>query len=248
MPTSNSLLNNHRFNNLVVNRLESHAISSNNILSQTPSYLFSAVFNGQFARNSLGGTLTFNNSDVISIIRFTDRPIKQSAIISFEQFVSLFGIFNGVSNTFAEDPPNAVLVHEEEQRTYTVTLISSDLIDSNSVKFNLELIPGESHNLTDINGRMSLFLDSTSISTTSSTSTFLTQIPPLTKNKTYNINYQNSNGNFNIKIPFNKSLEDIYYLFGNNYTIFKSNGIVVLQQEVNENFYTSRVISITEVS
>ena len=156
MSTSNSLLDNRNFNKLVVNRLEAQAIRSDNISSQTPSYLYSAVFNGNFTRNSAGGTLTFTESDVDSIIQFTDRPIRQTGIISFNEFVSLFGVLDSGSNTFAEDPPNAVLVHEEEQRTYIVRLASSD---SNSVTFNLELIPGENHNLLDINGRMSFFVD-----------------------------------------------------------------------------------------
>jgi hypothetical protein len=155
---SSRILSSKAVNKLSVNRLEAQAIRSDNISSQTPSYLFSAVFNnGNFTRNETGGTLTFTKSEVHSIIQFSDRPIRQTGTISFEQFVSLFGVLDSGSNTFAEDPPNAVLVHEEEQRTYIVRLASSD---SNSVTFNLELLPGESHNLGDINGRMSFFVDS----------------------------------------------------------------------------------------
>ena len=51
MPSSNSLLNNRSFNKLAVNRLDAQKIRSNNISSYTPSYLFSAVFNGDFIRN-----------------------------------------------------------------------------------------------------------------------------------------------------------------------------------------------------
>ena len=154
---SSRILSSKAVNKLQVNRLDAQAIRSDNISGQTPSYLFSAVFNnGNFIRDSTGGTLTFTRSDGDSIIQFSDRPFRQTGNISFEEFVSLFGISDSGSNTFAEDPPNAVLVHEEEQRTYIVRLASSD---SNSATFHLELLPGESHNLGNVNGRMSLFVD-----------------------------------------------------------------------------------------
>ena len=158
MPSSNSLLDNRSFNKLVVNRLDAQKIFSDNISSLTPSYLFSAVFNGNFSRNSTGGTLTFTKSDVDSIIQFSDRPFRQTNNITFEQFISLFSGLNIGSNTFSEDPPNVVLVHEEEQRTYIIRLASlSKNLDS--AIFNLELISGETHNESDINGRMSFFID-----------------------------------------------------------------------------------------
>ena len=161
MPGSNSLLHNRNFNKLVVNRLDALKIRSNNIASQTPSYLFSAVFNnGNFNRNLTGGTLTFVKSKHDSIIQFSDRPFRQTRYITFEQFVSLFTNVNG-SNTFEEDPPNGVLVNKEEQKTYKIKLASSD---TDIVTFNLELLPGETHNLEDINGRMSFFVDSKDIS------------------------------------------------------------------------------------
>ena len=153
---SHSLLSNKIYNKLQVNRLDALAIRSDNISSLTPSYLYSAVFTGNFTRDSTGGTLTFTNNNLDSVIQFSDRPFRQTDNITFLQFVSLFGISESGSNTFAEDPPNAVLVHDEEQRTYIVRLASSD---TNSVTFNLELLPGEMHNLDDVNGRMSFFVD-----------------------------------------------------------------------------------------
>ena len=152
---SSRILNSKVVNKLQVNRLDAQAIRSDNIKSLTPSYLFSSVFNNAaFNRNNTGGTLTFTRSDVHSIIQFSDRPFRQTDNITFEEFVSLFDTLG--NNSFEQDPPNAVLVHEEEQRTYIVRLASSD---SNSATFNLELLPGESHNLGDVNGRMSLFVD-----------------------------------------------------------------------------------------
>ena len=154
---SSRILTSKAFDKLQVNRLDALAIRSDNITSLTPSYLFSAVFNNAtFNRNNTGGTLTFFNTDNYSIIQFSDRPFRQTSTITFEQFVSLFLPDDIGTNTFADNPPNAVLVHQQEQKTYIVRLASSDL---NSVIFNLELLPGESHNLDDVSGRMSLFVD-----------------------------------------------------------------------------------------
>ena len=142
---------------LQVNRLDAQAIRSDNIKSLFPSFLFSAVFNNAtFDRNVTGGTLTITKYNTESIIKFSDRPFRQTDNITFEQFVSLFGILNSGLNSFAEDPPNAVLVHNEEQRTYIVRLVSSD---SNSATFILDLLPGETHIFSNINGRMNLFVD-----------------------------------------------------------------------------------------
>ena len=153
---SSRILSSKAVNKLQVNRLDAQAIRSDNIRSLNESFLFSAVFNGNFTRNPNGGTLTFTRGDIESIIQFSDRPFRQTRTITFEQFISLFLPNNIDSNSFSENPPNVVLVHGEEQKTYIVRLVSND---SNSVIFNLELLPGEFHNLGDVSGRMSLFVD-----------------------------------------------------------------------------------------
>ena len=154
---SSSLLPSKYFDKLQVNRLKANAIKSDNIYTESPSYLFSAVFNNaQFDRNNTGGTLRFTKNDIESVIQFTDRPFRQTQNITYEDFVSLFNANVVGTNTFAEDPPNAVLVHSEEQRTYKVILSSST---ENEAVFNLELLPGEIHNLTSMSGRMNLFVD-----------------------------------------------------------------------------------------
>ena len=153
---SSRILSSKALNKLQVNRLDAQAIRSDNISTLTPSFLFSALFTGNFSRNSTGGTLTFTNTNINSIIQFSDRPFRQTANITLQEFVNLFDTAG--NNSFEQDPPNAVLVHEQEQRTYIVRLVSSDY---NSATFNLELLPGETHNLGDVNGRMSLFVDRT---------------------------------------------------------------------------------------
>ena len=159
--SSSSLLPSKYYDKLQVNRLKANDIKSDNISPMSPSYLFSAVFNNAtFNRNETGGTLTITRDDTESIIQFSDRPFRQTENIDFDTFVSLFS--NSVStgdNSFEEDPPNGVLTHEEEQRTYIIRLLNSD---NDKATFNFELLPGESHNLNTVSGRMSLFVDNSS--------------------------------------------------------------------------------------
>ena len=158
MSPSNSLLDNRSFNKLAVNRLDAQAIRSNNIqpASESISYLFSVLLeNGTFQRNNTGGTLTFDlNNENNDVIEFSDRPFRQTDKISIKSFVDLFTL--GDSNSFEEDPPNIVVAHSEEQRTYVMKLSSQN---NNQVVFTLELLPGETHDLTTVTGRMSLFVD-----------------------------------------------------------------------------------------
>jgi hypothetical protein len=152
---SSSLLPSKYFDKLQVNRLKANEIKSDNILPSVPSYLFSAVFNNAtFDRNQIGGTLTITKLDTESIIQFSDRPFRQTENIDFETFVSLYDT-SGL-DSFEEDPPNGVLTHTEEQKTYKITLLSRD---SETATFNLELLPGEIHNLNTVIGRMNLFVD-----------------------------------------------------------------------------------------
>ena len=110
---SSRILYSKALNNLPVNRLDAQAIRSDNISTLTPSFLFSALFTGNFSRNSTGGTLTFTNTDVHSIIQFSDRPFRKTQNIDYDTFISLFDTTG--NNSFEQYPPNAVLVHEQEQ-------------------------------------------------------------------------------------------------------------------------------------
>uniref|UniRef100_A0A6C0LEK2 Uncharacterized protein n=1 Tax=viral metagenome TaxID=1070528 RepID=A0A6C0LEK2_9ZZZZ len=154
---SSSLLPSKYFDKLHVNRLKANEIKSDNISPESPSYLFSAVFNNAlFERNQTGGTLTINKSDTEPIIQFSDRPFRQTSNIDFETFVSLYDT-SGM-NSFEEDPPNGVLTHSENQTTYIIRL--SNINNEKTIAtFNLELLPNETHNLSDVSGRMNLFVD-----------------------------------------------------------------------------------------
>ena len=153
--TSSRILSSKYFDKLVVNRLDALAIRSDNISSINPSYLFSAVFNNAtFDRNEAGGILTVTKNNTESIIEFSDRPFRQTENIDFQSFVSLFDTIG--DNSFKEDPPNGVLVHYEEQRTYIIRLLNSNI---DNATFSLELLPGETHNFNTISGRINLFVD-----------------------------------------------------------------------------------------
>jgi hypothetical protein len=153
---SNRLLDNRSFNKLAVNRLEAQAIRSDNVQPSQPSYLFSVLLeNGTFNRNNTGGTLTFDiGTENNNVIQFSDRPFRQTQKISISTFVNYFTL--GGSDSFKEDPPNMVLAHSQEQRTYIMKLSSKS---NNQVVFTLELLPGETHNLNTVTGRMSVFVD-----------------------------------------------------------------------------------------
>ena len=180
---SKSLLSSNYFDKLAVNRLQAAGgIRSDNVESLTPSYLYSLVFDGTFERNSQGGILTIPMNKFESGIKFTDRPFRQTDnTFTLEEFTSLFRITTGY-DTFEEDPPNGVLVHGKEQKTYEITLIDESYEPGNEYyKFNLKLLPGKSHDLTTVTGRMSFFVDSDTNGDT------------VKKNKIYKINNLNNN-------------------------------------------------------
>ena len=164
--SSSSILPNLYVNKLQVNKLKAVEIKAVEIkaveikaekINSDPSYLFSVLFQKSiFTKNPTGGTLTFNlNEQNNNVIMFSDRPFRQTSKITIEEFVNAFR--DSGTNSFEKDPPNAVLTHSEEQRTYIVRFSEQN---NNSVTFNLELLPGETHNLDTVTGAMNLFVDS----------------------------------------------------------------------------------------
>ena len=244
MPSSNSLLDNRYFRQLAVNRLEAQAIQSDNISSQTPSYLFSAVFdNATFDRNSTGGTLTIDSNFINSIVRFSDRPLRLSAEISFDDFIYLFNPDGSESNSFAEDPPNAVLVHQEEQRTY---IVRESLHTDEFLKLSLELLPGETHNMNTVNGYMNLFVDGLTLK-----ESLQDKISSLEVNKYYKITSNESllSGQLISKTTYGKYLssDDSNYNFSRDITISK-NGYNVKQYIYSTLFPLGILTDIQQIS
>lgn len=158
MSNSKSLLKSAYYDKLLVNKLEAISIKSNKNVD-VPSYLYSIILpNATFERNNNGGVLSFNRfSEDINIIEFTDRPLRQSSNITIDEFINLFLI--SANDSFKLDPPNGVLVHDEEQRTYSIKLFENNRRELDIVKFHLDLLPGETHNLNNITGKMSFFVD-----------------------------------------------------------------------------------------
>ena len=156
---SSGLLDNRYFDKLNINRLQAQEIKTDKIYPPKPSYLFSVVLkDATFYRTESGGTLTFtfdNNTE--TVIKFSDRPLRKTEEISLFEFISYFERTSG-NDTFKEDPPNAVITHKEEQKTYIVKLVKNDIIN-NIVEFNLELLPGETHNLNTVTGQINMFVD-----------------------------------------------------------------------------------------
>lgn len=157
--SSYSLSSNRYFDKLVVNRLQAQQIKTDLIVPTGPKYLYSVLLNdSSLDRTESGGTLTFLKSDVENIIRFTDRPLRETDNnYNINTFVELFKIKS--NNSFEEDPPNLVMSNLEEQRSYSVISVNEN---ENQVKFELKLLPGQSHKETILTGRMTMFVDSSS--------------------------------------------------------------------------------------
>ena len=154
--SSSSTLPNKYFNRLQVNRLQAN--NSYVINDDIKSFLYSLLLkSATFIKNNTGGILTFSSADVDSVIQFTDRPLRQSKLITIDDFIDLFSILG--TNSFKVDPPNGVLVSDEEQKTYELKTASSD--GNGKYTIELLLIDGESHvSLSEVSGRFSLFVDS----------------------------------------------------------------------------------------
>ena len=204
-------------------------------------YLFTAVFNNAiFDRNNTGGTLTITKDDTESIIQFSDRPFRQTENINFDTFVSLFDTRG--NDSFEEDPPNGVLTHDEEQRTYIIRLLNSD---TNSAIFSLELLQGETHNLNTLLGRMNLFVDNDG-DYEITLSPFKT-IHKSTETVVYYINYfkiinsdnqsvvfsDSMTENTTFRFSYNKDNNRVYYL---NNIMFEQNGIYKVELINSDSF------------
>ena len=154
-------------NDILADKINADYVKANEIKDNDPSYLFSIVLFPEhsehvtFIKRPTGGTFKFSKSlfDVgsnSSIIQFTDRPLRQTGTITLDKFVDLFLSRFGDDNSFELVPPNVVLVHNTEQRTYTISLGNHD---NSNVQFELELLGNEIHNdLETLRGQMNLFV------------------------------------------------------------------------------------------
>ena len=152
---SRSLGKNSYFNRLDVNRLETLNLKAESTKESTekPSYLFSLdIKDGKFENN----VLSFNNSDY-ELLTFTDRPFRyasnnEEGSQAENQLNFLFNLDNS-SNSFTEDPPNAVLVTKDGQEVFEILSLST-----NNNLITMELSPLKK-DLPYCEGKMSLFID-----------------------------------------------------------------------------------------
>ena len=153
---SSSNLSSKFFNSIYINRLQALNSKVSNFNDPTPNFLYSILFNdATLNKHPDKATLSFTSSNISSIIQFTDRPLRQSKTISSEDFLSLFNVDNSGFNSFAEDPPNGVLVHNKEQKTYEIKSIKRD---GSEIIFEM-LSVGEPEQVGEQTGKMSFFID-----------------------------------------------------------------------------------------
>ena len=159
--TSASNLSSKMYNRLQANKLQALDSKVSDYGIDNPSYLYSLLLsNATLDKTTHGGFLTFTGDDAVSIIQFTDRPLRQTNDnYSLDNFVALFDVNNDEFNAFSEDPPNGVWVNEEEQKTYELVSLKYDDTNKNYV-VKLKLIEGEIHtSLEPVTGATSFFVD-----------------------------------------------------------------------------------------
>lgn len=99
------------------------------------------------------GSLVLHEEDA-TVFGFTDRPYRDHANVGLEHFVS----FWGEGETFAEDPPNAVLTYSADGKEHEVELLlTAARLVSDRVEFSVTVEAGE---LPSGSGIYSLFIDS----------------------------------------------------------------------------------------
>ncbi len=87
----------------------SESTSGSDDASDTPEWLFAVQAEGDAAYDAATGRLTVPTG---SVEAFTDRPYRDTRTVTPHAFVNLF--HQGGSNSFADDPPNAVLTYWDD--------------------------------------------------------------------------------------------------------------------------------------
>ena len=157
MTLSNSIISNKYIEKFSTNHLKAETIKSDNI-SNYVSYLYSVVLNeATLIRDKNNASLIFdiNDNNNNNIIKFSDRPFRQTEYISIIDFINLFN--SSYIDSFTDIPPNIVIAHNEGQKTYKI--VNFSIYNNNMVTFNLELLPNETQNNTTIMVKMNIFVD-----------------------------------------------------------------------------------------
>jgi len=140
MSNSSSLLDNRYMKQLVVNRLDSQTIRSQNI-NDGPNFIFSLICNNALIENGSNNNelfLTLNKSNT-NITKFSDRPIRISENnYSFDTFSALFYL-DKEFNSFESDPPNGVISDGINQQTFVFTHELHESFENNEIDSTLKL-------------------------------------------------------------------------------------------------------------
>jgi hypothetical protein len=111
-----------------------------------------------FAQTSAGisigdGRITLNNVSAATLF-FSDRPDRLTGHVTTDEFVGSWGAGD---NSFAADPPNAVLsIFEEETVNDVVVVLSDPVLSNGDLSYAVEVTDGE---LAASTGPVSLFID-----------------------------------------------------------------------------------------
>ena len=248
---SNSLLNNKYLNKLDVNRLQVNQLKANEVLpkidSETNSYLYSAILNNvefkKIENGDYNAELIINLTNQKEVIQFTDRPFTQSSKITIQQFVQLFLLRE--PDSFKEIPPNVVLIFNNIQKSYTMSL-ANFFAKENKVIYNLKLLTGEEHTQENFTGTINMFVDNMQNSGQIASTGVYVGIPPgsLIDNY-YTAKYNGAvRGFFNIATAKNIG-NDVYKLYneyGFNFAIWKitsQNAYFAIPNIISSTFYVS---------
>lgn len=111
-----------------------------------------------FAQSAAGmsykdGRLTLNGIGPTTLM-FSDRPQRVTGHVPTEEFLDSWG--DG-DNSFAEDPPNAVLsIFSEDEVNDVVIVLQDPVLDSDRFSYQVEILDGE---MPASGGVSSLFID-----------------------------------------------------------------------------------------
>jgi hypothetical protein len=111
-----------------------------------------------FAQSAAGmsyenGRLTLNGIAPTTLM-FSDRPQRVTGHVPTEEFLDSWG--DG-DNSFADDPPNAVLsIFSEDDVNDVVVVLQNPALDAGSLSYQVEILDGE---MPVSGGASSLFID-----------------------------------------------------------------------------------------
>ena len=126
---SSSTLDSKYYNKLLVNKLQANKIKADDINTGV-SYLYSI----NFPDVTLKETDIYNEYELeyinsvndLSLIEFTDRPIRYSKEYFGSEATMTLMILFYKDSSFSEDPPNVVLTHNNQQSTYELLKVTSN--------------------------------------------------------------------------------------------------------------------------